>query len=167
VLNEECISLAERIGEALVAKQAHLAVAETTAGGLISAHCVAVPGASRWFDRGVVAYAGTSKQDSLGADADILKEHGAVSPQAVASMAEGLRKMTGADYVVAESGLAGPVQRRSLKGIGTVTFALATPEGTQTEQRRFDGSRMEVMEQIVWHALATIAQDLGLSAEHS
>ena len=64
---------AERIAVLLRARNERLAVCETTAGGLISAQLLAVPGASVWFDRGVVAYGGTSKQDTTDVTVDELK----------------------------------------------------------------------------------------------
>ncbi len=80
--------LAAELGELLVARGEKVAVSETTAGGLISARMLSVPGASRWFDGGVVPYAGAQRWEQLGLDREIAREHGAVSPQWVAATAE-------------------------------------------------------------------------------
>jgi PncC family amidohydrolase len=141
--------LATSIGEALVALSAKLAVAETTAGGLISARLLSVPGASRWFERGIVPYTGTARRSILDTDTDILRTHGAVSPEAVADMVERLRTIAEVDYAIGESGIAGPQgSRRSPKPIGSVVMAVTGPAGTVSEERVFPGSRAEVMVQI-------------------
>lgn len=154
--------LAHAIGEALVAREAKVAVAETTAGGLISARMLSVPGASRWFDRGFVVYTGRAKVDNLGVDADILREHGSVSVPAVEAMAKAARTTAGAAYAVAESGMAGPqVGRRSVKPVGSVVIAVATPSGTRSEEHVFSGTRVQVMTQIAQRALELLRESIA------
>ncbi len=156
--------LATRVGELLLAREARVAVAESTAGGLISARLISVSGASKWFDRGLVAYTMPSKQDTLGVDIDFLREHGTVSPAAVAAIAESVRERTGTAYVIAESGMAGPIPGRSAKPIGGVSFALAGPDGTVSEEVHFSGSRVAIMEQIAEHALEMLVAALDSGA---
>ena len=60
------MSSAERVGELLLARGWKIAVAESTAGGLISAALLTVPGASRYYERGVIAYSRAAKLDTLG-----------------------------------------------------------------------------------------------------
>jgi PncC family amidohydrolase len=146
--------LATAIGEALVARGEKVAVSETTAGGLISARMLSVPAASRWFDGGIVPYAGAHRWEQLGLDREIAREHGAVSPQWVAATAEGLKRAMGPAWAVAESGIAGPQgSRRSPKPVGSVVIAVAGPTGTVTEEHVFPGSRVQVMRQISQRAL--------------
>lgn len=154
--------LAAAIGEALVAREAKVAVAETTAGGLISARMLSVAGASRWFDRGFVVYTGRAKVDNLGVDAGLLREHGSVSVAAVEAMAEAARATAGTAYGLAESGMAGPQDgRRSAKPVGSAVIAVATPTGTRSEERVFPGSRTEVMTQIAQRALELLHESLA------
>ena len=152
--------LATRVGELLLAREARVAVAESTAGGLISARLISVSGASKWFERGLVAYTMSSKPDTLGVSIDFLREHGTVSPVAVAAIAGSVRERAGVDYVVAESGMAG----RSPKPIGGVSFALAGPDGTVSEEVHFEGSRVAIMEQIAEHALQMLVAALDSGA---
>lgn len=153
--------IAERIGEALLAAGARVAAVETTAGGLISARLLSVAGASRWFDRGVIAYTGTSKQDLVGVEPDLLRQHGSVSLEAVEAMAKIFRTRAGVDYCVAESGMAGPqTGRRSAKPAGTAVIAVATPGGVSGREYLFSGSRVEVMEQIAQAALELLAESV-------
>ena len=156
--------LATRVGELLLARDARVAVAESTAGGLISARLISVSGASKWFERGLVAYTMSSKPDTLGVSVDFLREHGTVSPVAVAAIAESVRERAGVDYVVAESGMAGPIRGRSPKPIGGVAFALAGPDGTVSEEVHFEGSRVAIMEQIAEHALEMLVEALDSGA---
>ena len=156
--------LATRVGELLLAREARVAVAESTAGGLISARLISVSGASKWFERGLVAYTMSSKPDILGVSIDFLREHGTVSPVAVAAIAESVRERAGVAYVVAESGMAGPIRGRSPKPIGGVSFALASPDGTVSEEVHFEGSRVAIMEQIAEHALEMLVEALDSGA---
>ena len=156
--------LAARVGELLLARGARVAVAESTAGGLISARLVSVAGASKWFDRGLVAYTMGAKPEVLGVSVDFLREHGAVSAAAVVAIAGAVRERAGVDYAIAESGVAGPVPGRSSRPVGGVAFALAGPEGVASEEARFEGSRVAIMEQIAEHALGMLAAALDSGA---
>lgn len=154
--------LCEAIGQALLARDARVAVAETTAGGLISARLLSVPGASSWFDRGVVAYSGHAKIDGLGLDRDMLRDFGAVSPEAVSAMARNLREITGVGFAVAESGIAGPLgSRRSPKPVGSVVIAVVGPGGTIVEEHLFPGSRVEIMARIAQRALEMLHEQIA------
>ena len=156
-------TLAAAIGEALVARGEKVAVSETTAGGLISARMLSVPGASRWFESALVPYSSPTKWEVLGMDREIAREHGAVSPIWVTATAEAMRRATGAAWGVAESGIAGPQSsRRSPKPVGAVAIAVAGPEGPRAEEHIFPGTRVQVMEQITQRALELLAESLGV-----
>jgi PncC family amidohydrolase len=147
-------SLAAAVGEALMARGEKVSVSETTAGGLISARMLSVAGASRWFENGIVPYSSPTKIPGMDVDREIARANGAVSPQWVAATAESLRRMTGAAWTVAESGIAGPQgSRRSPKPVGAVAIAVSGPGGTRAEEFLFPGSRVEVMGQIAEQAL--------------
>ncbi len=151
--------LAHRIAAGLIARGAKVAVAETTAGGLISARLLSVAGASAWFERGAICYSGAAKQEATGISPELLKQHGAVSAEVVAAMAEGLHAKAGVDFALAESGIAGPLGgRRSPKPVGSVVIAIAGPGGTIVEDAVFPGTRVEVMEKIAERALAMLAE---------
>src|SRR5437763_449003 len=101
---QEHDALAHAIGEALTERGSTLAVIETTAGGLISTRLVSAAGASRWFERGVVAYTEAAKQDIAPDAPSIMRTHGAVSREFVAEIVERLRERAGVDFVIGESG---------------------------------------------------------------
>jgi PncC family amidohydrolase len=122
---------AEHIATALVRRAQTVAVAETSAGGLISATLIGVPGASRWFVGAVVPYGRTARSDWLGVG-EI--EAGAVSGEMAVSLAESVRDRTGATWGVGETGVAGPqTGRRSQKPSGLCFVAVAGPHGTTVE----------------------------------
>jgi PncC family amidohydrolase len=151
-------SLASAVGEALIARGERVAVSETTGGGLICARMLSVPGASRWFDGGLVPYTGPQRWEALSIDREIARAHGAVSPEWVAATAEGMRRALGTAWAVAESGIAGPQgSRRSPKPVGSVAIAVSGPSGTVAEEHVFPGSRVEVMKQISQRALEMLA----------
>lgn len=153
--------LAAELGELLVARGEKVGVSETTAGGLISARMLSVPGASRWYDGGLVPYAGAHRWEQLGLDREIAREHGAVSPQWVAATAEALKRAMGPAWAVAESGIAGPLgSRRSPKPVGSVAIACTGPGGTVTEEQVFPGSRAEVMSQISQRVLELLLEQV-------
>jgi PncC family amidohydrolase len=155
-------SLAHEVAGRLLEQNARLAVAETTAGGLISARLLSGPGASSWFERGVICYSAAAKQETTGVALELLKEHGAVSVPAVAAMAESLRALAGVEFALAESGIAGPLAgRRSPKPVGSVVIAVAGPAGTVTRDLVLPGSRVDVMEAIAEEALTLLALALG------
>ena len=156
-------ALAHAIADELIRRSARVAVVETTAGGLISARLLSVPGASAWFDRGLVAYSRGAKEQA-GTNIDVLREHGAVSSPAVESMANGLRELAGVEFTVAESGIAGPQgSRRSPKPVGAVSIAVATPSGTVARDLELPGSRVQVMQQIAQAALELLLEQLKAS----
>jgi nicotinamide-nucleotide amidase len=163
---QEHDELAHAIGELLVARGSTLAVVETSAGGLISARLLSVAGASRWFERGVIAYTVAAKTEIAPRAASIIGEHGAVSPEFIEELAQRMRERTGADFALAESGIAGPQgPRRSGKPVGSVVIGIASPEGAQIEQHVLPGTRAEVMTHIAHAALESLHRVLAGASE--
>jgi PncC family amidohydrolase len=93
-------------------------------------------------------------------DPAVLERAGAVSLDTANAMAVGLRRLSHADLVLAETGIAGPIQGRSPKPLGTTCFALLTPSGHFTEEVRFAGDRQAIQEQIAGYGLGMIAKYL-------
>ena len=154
--------LARQVGERLLARGEKVAISETTAGGLISARILSVPGASQWVDGGLVPYSGAHKWEQLGLDREIARTHGAVSPEWVSATAEAMRRATGAAWAIAESGIAGPQgSRRSPKPVGSVAIAVSGPSGTNAREVLLPGTRVEVMRQISQEALTLLLAALG------
>ncbi|MWA14029.1 CinA family protein [Streptomyces sp. BA2] len=110
----------------LQARGETLAVAESLTGGLVAAEVTAVPGASRVFRGSVTAYATELKHEVLGVDGTLLAERGAVDAEVALQMAAGVRKVMGADWGVATTGVAGP-EPQDGQAVGTVFVAVDGP----------------------------------------
>jgi PncC family amidohydrolase len=119
------------VGRLLLHKNATLAVAESCTGGLISHWLTNVPGSSNYFLFSGVTYSNESKERVLGVSSDILKQFGAVHEEAVKEMAECARRVSGAGYGLATSGIAGPDGGTAEKPVGTVCIGLSTPHSTK------------------------------------
>ena len=86
---------------------------------------------------GVVSYTNFVKANVLGVPQALLDEHGAVSEPVARAMAEGVRAITGADYGISVTGVAGPDSDERGNAVGTVYIGLAGPEGTLCRLRHF------------------------------
>jgi nicotinamide-nucleotide amidase len=143
-----------QLGEALRARGAMLATAESCTGGLIAAACTSVAGSSDWFERGFVTYSNAAKTEMLGVDAALIAAHGAVSAEVASAMAEGALVHSHASLAVAVTGIAGPSGATPGKPVGTVWFALARRgAATQAELLHLAGDRTQVREQTLVLAL--------------
>lgn len=118
-----------------------VACAESCTGGNVARMITAVPGASSYFLGGVVAYANRVKQQVLGVREEDLAAFGAVSEPVACQMAEGVRRVTGADYAVATTGVAGPDGGTAEKPVGTVWIAVAGPDRVRAEKFIFSRTR--------------------------
>lgn len=134
-------TLEGRLVERLTERGETLALAESSTGGLVAERIVSVPGASRVFLGGVVAYADEAKREFLGVSEDTLVRFGAVSRETAREMALGARARFRADYGIATTGVAGPEGGTPEKPVGLHFLALATPEGVAVEERRYAGTR--------------------------
>ena len=155
------MSSAERVGELLLARGWKIGVAESTAGGLISAALLTVPGASRYYERGVIAYSRAAKLETLGMPSELYNERGSTHQAAVHAMAEGIRRISGAQVGVAESGVAGPGVGRSGLPIGTVWASVVTPERAIERELHLPGDRAQIMSGIVDAVLGMLEEALA------
>ena len=125
----------EQIAEALVERGQTVSVAEADTCGLIGYTFSTVPGSSRWFPGGVIAYTGGLKQSVLGVPDEVYETKGSVSPEVAIAMATGARDLTRTDYAVSVTGVAGPTGGRSGLPIGTFYIGVAGPDGLEVAER--------------------------------
>ena len=120
-----------------------VATAESLTGGLVCAALTSVPGASLVVRGGIVAYATDLKSTSLGVPADLLAERGAVDGDVALAMAQGVRRVVGADIGLATTGVAGPDPQDG-EPVGTVFVAVSGPGVEVVERLALAGDRAAI-----------------------
>lgn len=153
--------LAARLGSALRAQHLTLATAESCTAGGVGYAVTLVPGASGWYDRGVIAYSNEAKMQMLGVSAAYLRDFGAVSEPVARAMALGVLSH-GAHVSLAVTGVAGPDGGADGKPVGTVCFAWAIRRDVsnapwvKTQTQRLAGDRHAVRTGSIVVALETL-----------
>lgn len=160
VFGVDDVSMEQAVAALIVEQQLTLGVAESLTGGLVAARLVDVPGASAWFRGGVVAYDSEVKFSVLG-----VPEGPVVTDEAAVAMADGARRVLGADVGLGITGVAGPDPQEGIDP-GTVFVALALPSGARPTRRlRLPGDRDRVRQFSAISALDLLRRTL-LTAEH-
>ncbi|MFB4193295.1 CinA family protein [Streptomyces carpaticus] len=138
-----------------------LAVAESLTGGLVAAALTDIPGASRVFKGSVTAYATEVKRETLGVDAALLAERGAVDAEVARQLAQGVRERLGADWGAATTGVAGP-RPQDGQPVGTVYVAVSAPGsgGVVAQRIQLSGDRATIRAGSVRAVLALLREEL-------
>ena len=121
-----------------------LAVAESCTGGMVAQRLTSIAGSSRSFLGGVVVYSNELKTSLAGVPAALIQEHGAVSPEVAKSLADGIRKRTGAHYGLAITGIAGPGGGTEEKPVGLVYVAVADDKEIEVVEKNLLGDRERI-----------------------
>ena len=159
-------TLQECIGRILKEHGKTLSVAESCTGGTISALFTGIPGSSEFYLGSVTSYTNSVKTGTLGVSEDIISTYGAVSSECVAAMAEGIRNLTGSDYSVATSGIAGPGGGSSDKPVGLVWIGVSSQYGTETYKMIFRGDRKRNIERFAATALNELRKKINIELNH-
>lgn len=138
-----------------------LALAESCTGGLLAKRLTDLPGSSSFFTEGLITYSDEAKERLLGVGHETLVRHGAVSEAVAKEMAEGVRDISGADYGLSVTGVAGPDGGTEEKPVGLVWVGLAGEGGA--EARKLDltawaRSREAIRERSANHAFDFLRQ---------
>jgi nicotinamide-nucleotide amidase len=144
-----------------------LATAESCTGGLVAARLTSIPGSSAVVLGGIVAYANEVKERELGVPRVVLDEHGAVSAEAAAAMAAGVRERLGADVGVSVTGIAGPDGGTQEKPVGLVYLHVSSPEGEQALELQMPGDRDAIRSRAAAAALHLTRRLLSRSRDTS
>ena len=158
--SEQDDTLQQCIGRMLAKHGKTMSAAESCTGGTISALMTSVPGSSEYYLGSVTSYANSVKTGVLGVKPEVIEKFGAVSSECVAQMAEGVRKLTGSDFSVATSGIAGPGGGSETKPVGLVWIGVSSARGTETLKMVFRGDRLRNMERFAASALDTLRKKL-------
>ena len=138
-------TLEATIGRLLKAAGKTLSAAESCTGGEISHLITSVPGSSAYYLGSVTSYAISVKEKVLGVPAELIERCGVVSSEVAAAMADGVRRVTGSDYAVSTTGLAGP-DGDAFNPVGTVWIGVAGPKGTKTFRKVYKNDRKRNIE---------------------
>lgn len=166
IWSEEDDSFEALIGRMLVQSGKTLSAAESCTGGLISELLTSVPGSSAYYLGSVTSYANSVKTGVLGVPEEIIRTHGAVSSECVAAMAEGVRRITGSDFSVATSGIAGPSGGSEDKPVGLVWIAVSSETGTETFSHVFKNNRKQNIERFAASALNHLRKKILKDVNH-
>jgi nicotinamide-nucleotide amidase len=145
--------IAPSVVAALTERDQTIAAAESCTCGHVAAAIGAVPGASAILRESVVAYHEEVKRGRLGVDAALIASEGEVSEAVARAMAEGVRRLTGADIAVATTGVAGPGGATARDPIGTVWVAVADAAGAAARRHQVNGNRERVQRRGAAYAL--------------
>lgn len=160
IIGYETASVQELAHHLLTVRGQTLAAAESCTGGAIASRFTAMSGASAYFLCGVVCYSNDSKVRVLGVQAKDIARHGAVSETVARQMAEGARRISGADYAVATTGIAGPTGGSAEKPVGTVWIAVATPTRTVAVLKQCGTDRGQIIDRATAYAIGLLRDEL-------
>jgi nicotinamide-nucleotide amidase len=155
-------SIVQQIAEMLISSDQRLATAESCTGGLVAKLLTDRAGSSAWFERGLITYTNDAKHELLGVPEAVFRNHGAVSGECVAAMAEGLLGKAPVGWALSVSGIAGPGGGSADKPVGTVWLGWARRgQPANTERCLFAGDREAIREAAARHVLLGLLQRLG------
>jgi nicotinamide-nucleotide amidase len=136
-------TLAAQVHDALLARGATVATAESLTGGGVGRLLSSVAGSSATYRGGVVSYATDVKVSLLGVTEELVADQGVVSAACAEQMAVGVRELLRSDWAVSTTGVAGPTLQEG-KPAGTVHVGVAGPDGVRSLALHLDGDREDV-----------------------
>ena len=143
-----------------------LATAESCTGGMIGVRLTDVPGSSEVYLGGVIAYSDDVKRRELDVPDEVLQQHGAVSAETAAAMAQGARVRFAADIAVSVTGIAGPGGGTHEKPVGLVYIAVESSRGMAARSGVLPGDREAIRVRATALALHLLRTVVTQSATH-
>ncbi len=160
IFGRDGATLAQLVGERLIATRTSIALAESCTGGLVAGALTSVPGVSAVFPGSFVTYSNAQKVALLGVPAELIERAGAVSEEVACAMAERVRAHFGTDIGLGVTGIAGPDGGSAANPVGTVHLALASVRGVTHRRVVLPGDRALVREIAVKCALDFVRRAL-------
>lgn len=155
-MSKRSFKIGKDIGDVLTRNGQTLALAESCTGGLISSAITDVPGSSKYFVGGIVAYDNSVKVKVLNVPAKEIKKHGAVSPFVAEQMAKGVKRLLKTDLGAAVTGIAGPGGATKSKPVGLAYISLAGRGFIVTKELVLKGDRMALKNEFAFQLLKLI-----------
>ncbi len=147
------MELVKCIGSIMCKAGITLSSAESCTGGMVGMLLTSLPGSSEWFIGSVTAYSNSLKTAVLDVPSSLIEAEGAVSRKTVLAMAAGVRKLTGSDFSISVTGIAGPGGGSAEKPVGTVWIAVSSSRSMFAEMNRFSGERDVVRRKAAYYLL--------------
>ena len=122
------LTIAEAVQNEMIEQGLTLGTAESCTGGYIGHLITSIPGSSKYYQGGVLAYSNSIKQNQLKVKEQTLLDHGAVSEETVREMVIGCVELLDVDVAIAVSGIAGPGGGTEAKPVGTIWIAVGNAE---------------------------------------
>lgn len=143
-----------------------VSTAESCTGGMISAAITSVSGSSSVIELGVCSYSNRIKSEILGVSDETLAEFSEYSENCAKEMASGAKRLSGADYAVSTTGVAGPAGDTPEHPVGEVFIAVCSQREVFAKRFLFEGNRETVRAKACETALemlvSVIEKDLDL-----
>ena len=152
--------LEEVIFKLLEKKNKTVSVGESCTGGFLSSHLTSIPGSSRHFKMGVVAYHNKIKSSILKVPPKLIRSRGAVSEEVARSLAQQARRLGKTDYGLGVTGILGPGGGTKTKPVGLIYAAVASPKGVTSRQFNFLGEREIMRIRVVRATLDLLRREL-------
>jgi PncC family amidohydrolase len=151
------MSSEQAVHDAMIAKRKTLSLAESCTGGRMASRLTLLPGASKYFLGSLVVYSNELKLKLLNVSPATLQKQGAISAEVVEEMVRGLLKVTGSDYGIAVTGIAGPDGGTLEKPVGTVWCAVMS-QGQEPVvwKHQVTGNRESIIDSSVDAALSKL-----------
>lgn len=156
----EDASVEELVHNILINRGQTLAVAESCTGGTIASKFTVQAGASAYFLCGVVSYSNESKCNVLGVPMSDIEQHGAVSEEVAKAMAQGAKVLSGSNFAISTTGIAGPTGGSKEKPVGTVWIGVATPDKCFAVRKDCGTDRSQIISRASAYAIAMLYEEL-------
>ena len=156
-MNNATLQVMQKVHELFKKKGLSLSVAESCTGGLISHYITVLPGASNFFEAGVVSYSAEMKKEILDVSSAIISKYGVVSQETAREMAEKIRTLTKTDFSVSTTGNLGPDVLEG-KEKGLVYIAVSKEGMTFSKELRLTGNREENKEDAALETLRFLVE---------
>lgn len=157
----EDASVEELVHNTLIERGKTLAVAESCTGGVIASKFTAQAGASAYLLCGVVAYSNEAKSKILGVKMSDITQYGAVSEQVAMAMAQGAKDISGSDFAISTTGIAGPTGGSEAKPVGTVWIGIATSNHCFAVRKNCGTDRSQIIARATAYAIAMLHEELN------
>lgn len=160
MINDEILKVIQKVHELLTRKKLTVSVAESCTGGLISHYLTALPGASAFFDAGVVSYSVESKKRILDISPETISNYGVVSRETAEEMSEKIRALTRTDYSISTTGNLGPDVLEG-KERGLIYIAVSREGLTYARELKLRGDRESNKKEAALQALMFLFEVIG------